>query len=74
MKLSVTVVSLFLVASMAMPAPTQPNQIQRRIEANNLGDLLNKDGLAGVAKTLQESVHVGSVEKGTTEGPSTAGQ
>ncbi|KAE8400746.1 hypothetical protein BDV37DRAFT_286365 [Aspergillus pseudonomiae] len=73
MKVSVAVLSLFLAASMAMPAPTQPNQIQPRLEFNNLNDLASQEGLTSVVTTLQKSVHIGGTESNTPGGPSTGG-
>ncbi|KAF7620492.1 hypothetical protein F9C07_2231338 [Aspergillus flavus] len=70
MKLSVAVLSLFLAASMAMPAPS--NQIRQNVQADNaLGLLANP---AGLMKTLKNSVHFADNKPATPEGPTTAGK
>ncbi|KAE8322971.1 hypothetical protein BDV39DRAFT_209313 [Aspergillus sergii] len=70
MKLSVAVLSLFLAASTAMPAPTI--QIRQEVQADNaLGLLANPKVLM---KTLKDSVHIADNKPATPEGPTTAGK
>ncbi|KAE8417354.1 hypothetical protein BDV36DRAFT_296234 [Aspergillus pseudocaelatus] len=70
MKLSVTVLSLFLAASMAMPAPS--NQIRDGFEADSEHGLLSN--IPGLLKTAKDSVHIANSTPAAPEGPTTAGK
>ncbi|KAE8350894.1 hypothetical protein BDV28DRAFT_150491 [Aspergillus coremiiformis] len=70
MKLSVTVLPLFLAASMALPTPTNSNELSPRFEGSNLLDALVKSGgsselVKNLTKDVKIPVKAGGLKGGT---------